>query len=201
MDFFVTRHKEISKKPDLSWPDEIERLQRNHKGVKSQTLDRSDFEKLSGVSGAWELAKVVGLHESHAFKYDGFDALDISGVVQLMLSCNGLMAAKNIPSVHQIRLLCNHLSHTASDQKLPCNVHDIRRLILRMCKNASARYKQIESSATTHLTHAFELLTEVEHLAQPQHEDAEQMVCCIVQCFDSDSDGGSFCGSDCDDFD
>jgi hypothetical protein len=205
VDFFVRRHEELLKEPNLSWPDEIERLKRkDRKGSKSQTLDRSDFEKLSGGKGAWELARVVGLQESHAFKYDGFDTLDIAGIVQLMLCCNGLVESKAIRSAHELRLLRNHLSHKASDQKLPCNVHDIRRFLERLCQNALARYEHIEScSASAHITRAFELLTEVEHMTQPQHEDAEQIVCsvCSVHWCHSDSDRGSCSGSDCDDFD
>ena len=199
-DYFVSRHEEILKKPDLSWPDEINVLQR--KGVACQTQGSLDIEKLSGPDGAWELARTVGVQETHFSKCDSFDSLDISAIMQLMLSCNGLLAPSNIKFVHQVRCLRNHLCHTASHQQLPCNILQIKMYIQRLCQKASARYKR-NGSPTTRLKDALALLREIEHLKQPQHEDddEEPHVCGVTPCFDSDSDGGSCCGSDCDNFD
>jgi hypothetical protein len=165
--FFIALHHEISKKADVSWPHEVERLRRGKACLAPTTLD---IEKLSGSGGAWALAMAVGLHESHAskmHKYDGFQSLDIFGITQLMLSCNGLVPPKFIGCVHQLRKLRNHVCHKASHHKLPCRVHEIRSFIHPLCSNVSGR---VEDNAAL-LRDALALLREIERPEQRQHAE------------------------------
>ena len=119
---FEDLHAEIKRNPDTSWKDEIQ------KRLKSPSDEHQyDTEKLNGDSGPFELLKACLPHQ-HLRKYNGFDDLDLSASMTLLLA---FKACKVVPEnirkcAETIRTERNNNCHISLHQQHQFNPNAIK---------------------------------------------------------------------------